>query len=181
MYARARARSRSRARAWARAWARVRRARARTRACCACRGCAVPRSVLIVDPTTNASDTSTLAGLSSEGSKWAGGVLARNGRIYGIPHNATSVLVIDPAAGSHHTRRQSMCVCGMDAGTMTTKMTGLGSGLKWWGGVLGPDGMIYCIPFQASSVLVIDPNTDTSKFIGKQNTPPSHSPHPSCT
>ena len=30
--------------------------------------------------------------------RYAGGVLGHNGRIYGIPHDATAVLCIDPAS-----------------------------------------------------------------------------------
>ncbi len=35
--------------------------------------------------------------------KWQGGVLAPNGRIYGIPRDSTSVLIIDPATNTADT------------------------------------------------------------------------------
>jgi len=31
---------------------------------------------------------------------------------------------------------------------------------KWWGGVKGPDGRIYGIPYSATDILIIDPRTD---------------------
>ena len=46
-----------------------------------------------------------------------------------------------------------------------TTITGLGSGdLKWFGGVLAPNGNIYGIPDQpaTNSVLIVDPKTDTA-------------------
>jgi len=39
-------------------------------------------------------DTTTITGLSGD-NKWYGGVLGPDGKIYGIPRNSTSVLIID--------------------------------------------------------------------------------------
>jgi hypothetical protein len=33
---------------------------------------------------------------------------------------------------------------------------------RWWGGVLGPDGKIYCIPYNAPDILIIDPVAGTA-------------------
>ena len=41
--------------------------------------------VLIVDPATDTADISTIVGLSGSADKWRGGVLAGNGKIYGMP------------------------------------------------------------------------------------------------
>ena len=90
-------------------------------------------------------DTSSIAGLGGT-LKWIGGVLAPNGKIYGIPYSSTSVLIIDPVANTAN----------------TTAITGLGSGNKWLGGVLAPNGKIYGMPLDASSVLIIDPVTNTA-------------------
>ena len=81
-------------------------------------------------------------------SKWAGGVLAPNGKIYGIPFNSTTVLEIDPI-------------------TQTTAAFGnlIGS-VKWGAGVLAPNGKIYGIPLSATSILEIDPITQTTATIG---------------
>ena len=71
--------------------------------------------------------------------KWTGGVLAPNGKIYGIPCDASSVLIIDPVTNTAN----------------TTAITGLSGADKWAGGVLAPNGKIYGIPYNASSVLII--------------------------
>jgi hypothetical protein len=38
----------------------------------------------------------------------------------------------------------------------------LSGSLKWLGGVLGPDGKIYGIPFSSTDILIIDPVTSTA-------------------
>ena len=50
-------------------------------------------SVLIIDPDTNTVDKTSITGLSGD---WIGGVLSRNGKIYGIPLNSPTVLIINP-------------------------------------------------------------------------------------
>lgn len=84
------------------------------------------------------------------GSAYAGGVLAPNGKIYAIPHSATSVAVIDPQTN-----------------TVST-FGNLVGGTKWVGGVLAPNGKIYAIPFGATTttVLEIDPETNTTQEFG---------------
>ena len=94
---------------------------------------------MIIDPVTNTVDTTTITGLSG-GTKWFGGVLAPNGKIYGIPYNSTSVLIIDPVTNTADTTT----ISGLYAGTV-----------KWIGGVLAPNGQIYCVPRYIDYVLVI--------------------------
>ena len=80
--------------------------------------------------------------------KWFGGVLAPNGKIYGIPRNSTQVLEIDPE-------------------TQTTTLFGSLSGTsKWIGGVLAPNGKIYGIPHNSTQVLEIDPETQETTLFG---------------
>ena len=74
-------------------------------------------------------------GLSSGGEGYLGGVFsATTSKIYGIPCNAFSVLVIDPATST----------------TSAINITGdinLAQGAKWSGGVFSPsNGVIYGIP-----------------------------------
>lgn len=76
---------------------------------------------------------------------WAGGVLAPNGRIYGIPYNAQSVLIYDPVTDMIDTTT-----------IVNTFFCDLAGTAKWVGGVLAPNGKIYCIPYNATTVLVID-------------------------
>jgi hypothetical protein len=93
--------------------------------------------------------TSNGSGSFSGTLKWAGGVLAPNGKIYGIPYNSTSVLVIDPVVG-----------------TATTFGSLSGNAAKWIGGVLAPNGKIYGIPFDSTSILAIDPAVGTATTFG---------------
>eukprot|EP01046_Picozoa_sp_COSAG06_P060936 COSAG06_NODE_13161_length_1283_cov_1.609428_2_plen_270_part_01 len=60
-------------------------------------------------------DTTSMAGLGSGSNKWFGGVLAPNGKIYGIPRNSASVLIIDPTAGTTDTTSMA----GLAAATAT--------------------------------------------------------------
>jgi hypothetical protein len=87
----------------------------------------------------------SIAGLIGT-TKWAGGVLAPNGKIYGIPTNSTSVLIINPATNTAD----------------TTTITGLSGSDNWIGGVLAPNGKIYGILTNSTSVLIIDPVTDSA-------------------
>ena len=81
----------------------------------------------------------TLVGDELRGdTKWSGGVLAADGNIYGIPHNATQVLRFDP-------RTQQATLVGNQ----------LPGDFKWDGGVLAADGNIYGIPFDATQVLSV--------------------------
>jgi hypothetical protein len=88
--------------------------------------------VLEIDPVAQ---TTALIGTTyaSGGTKWSGGVLAPNGKIYGIPSGSTQVLEIDPVA-------------------QTTALFGsLAAGTGKFGGVLAPNGKIYGIPISYSS------------------------------
>jgi hypothetical protein len=75
--------------------------------------------------------------------------LGPDGKIYGIPSNATDILIIDPVAGT--ATRDAM------GATLTDTA-------KWAGGVLGPDGKIYGIPLNATDILrVTAPGTGTGR------------------
>ncbi len=120
--------------------------------------------------------------------KWAGGVLAPNGKIYGIPSAATSILEIDPSDDS-----SALIGTGLSGGWVGGVLAPNGKifGIPWngttilefnpetldivefaspqndyYGAIVGPDGLIYCIPYDASNVLVIDPETRETKSIG---------------
>jgi len=97
-------------------------------------------------PIWDVADTTTITGLSSDTYKWVGAVLAPNGKIYCVPCNSTTVLIIDPATDTAD----------------TTTITGLTGTSKWYGAVLAPNGKIYCVPYNSTTVLIIDPATDTA-------------------
>ena len=97
-------------------------------------------------------DITTITGITGNtlygSNKYNGGVLAPNGKIYGIPRDADSVLIIDPKTNT------ASYITGMEV------LTG-----KYNGGVLAPNGKIYCIPSARPNVLVIDPITNTTTTI----------------
>ena len=81
---------------------------------------------------------------------WHGTVAAADGRIYGIPHTATTVLCLDPRTG--------------ELSTFGNVQKGDN---KYWSGILGPSGrFIFCIPALASRVLCIDTKARTAELIG---------------
>ena len=94
-----------------------------------------------------APQVSTFGSLSGT-AKWRGGVLAPNGKIYGIPYDSTTVLEIDPITKT------------------TTTFGSLAGDFKWAGGVLAPNGKIYGIPHGSTTVLEIDPVTKTTSTFG---------------
>lgn len=67
-----------------------------------------------------------MIGLPGTGFKWQGGVLAPNGKVYAIPSQSTSVLIIDPATNTYD----------------NTTISGLTVSFSWRGGVLAPNGKI---------------------------------------
>ena len=107
--------------------------------------------MLIIDPTTNSIDTTAMSGLTTPAfAKWAEGVLADNGKIYGIPYYAATVLIIDPVTDSY------------SASAAPLPAPGGADGAKWIGGVLAGNGKIYGIPAYSTSVLIFDPMTNTA-------------------
>ena len=48
-----------------------------------------------------------------------------------------------------------------------TKLVGsFSSSIKWIGGVLAPNGKIYCVPYSSTQILVIDPSDNSTELIG---------------
>ena len=70
-----------------------------------------------------------------------------DGKIYGIPRNASSVLIIDPTTDTADPDGISLPP-GPPVDPADED--------KWTGGVLAPNGKIYCVPNEADSVLIID-------------------------
>ena len=97
----------------------------------------------------NTADTTTITGIPEVSgiNMWRGSVLAPNGKIYNIPFDSTSVLIVDPVTNTAD----------------ITTITGLPTGnAKYQGCVLAPNGKIYGIPCNSPSVLIIDPVTNTA-------------------
>ena len=100
--------------------------------------------------------TATFGSVGTGQFKWTGGVLAPNGKIYGIPRTAATVLEIDPVNRT------------------TTEFGSVGTGSeKWMGGVLAPNGKIYGIPLNSTTVLeigesqIIDNDAVLSRYLNK--------------
>ncbi len=103
--------------------------------------------------TENTVDLSGFSYFDSTGNKFAGGVLAPNGKIYCIPYNASYVAIIDPINRT------------VDTTSITNVQGGRGTDFKWYGGVLAPNGKIYCVPLEASNILVINTLDNTVSYI----------------
>lgn len=116
--------------------------------------------VMKIDPTTNTVDfmstdikDSTYANTTTM--MWRGGVLAPNGIIYCIPYNAGYILKID-------TVNQTVSTMTDYTGSKINVKDTCGTTSSCYaGGVLGPDGKIYCIPYNADYVGIIDPIAET--------------------
>jgi hypothetical protein len=102
---------------------------------------------LVIDPRTRA--VSYLGDFGALRFKWRVGLIGPDNKIYGIPLNHDSVLVIDTERGS-----VDLLPCG-ETGHM-----------KWNGGVVGVDGRIYGIPANARTVLVIDVTKQSTYLLG---------------
>jgi hypothetical protein len=114
-----------------------------------------PHRVLVIDPTATPNEVELISSVPSDEDKWAGGVLGPDGKIYGIPRNYHRVLVIDPTTDT------------IDPDGISLEEE-LGAARfdedKWTGGVLAPNGKIYCVPNEADSVLIIDLHSNGEMF-----------------
>lgn len=123
-------------------------------------------------PSNKAIKTSTQLLSAGQTSKWFGGVLGSDGKIYGIPYNQTDILIIDPLTntasrslmGMKFVERNQTAGFAADV-TWNTSLSGIN---KWCGGILAPNGKIYAIPYNATDFLIIDPanNTATRSKLG---------------
>jgi hypothetical protein len=111
-------------------------------------GCiyAIPQSAWHVLKIDTHTDTCTL--VPSEPLlgryKWYGGVVGKDGAIYGIPHNASSVLRIQDSVVSLHGEYPDVH--------------------KWHGAAIAGDGTIVCVPANADYVLCIEPGSAPSVY-----------------
>ena len=83
--------------------------------------------------------------------KYRGGVLGPNGLIYFIPYNADNVGILNPSSSSFSTLDISSSISSNGPDGRPVYVPG-----KYYGGVLGPNGLIYFIPFIANNVGILD-------------------------
>lgn len=88
----------------------------------------------VLQISTDTGEISTFGSTAEGRFKWSRGVMA-NGKIYGIPAAAESVLKIVPSS------KEVVAVGSVPTGTW-----------KWHGAAVAPDGSIYCIPANADSL-----------------------------
>lgn len=102
--------------------------------------------------TTFGTVTATLA-------KYGGAVYSSNGKVYFCPQNANSVMVIDTL--------NSDAISYFDqVGVQSDADDGaLNGAAQWYGIYQGADGRLYCVPFNATEVMIIDPSDDSITFI----------------
>jgi hypothetical protein len=84
--------------------------------------------------------------------KYRGCVVGADGNVHAIPFNASSLLQIDVRKCA---ARMDSSVVTHDTLPLDTRNIGLGLA-KWSGGVLAPDGCIYCAPFEHERILQIN-------------------------
>eukprot|EP00928_Gymnodinium_smaydae_P023970 TRINITY_DN19560_c0_g3_i1.p1 TRINITY_DN19560_c0_g3~~TRINITY_DN19560_c0_g3_i1.p1 ORF type:complete len:353 (-),score=67.52 TRINITY_DN19560_c0_g3_i1:177-1235(-) len=113
-------------------------------------------AVLRVNSSTG--DIDAFGELDPGAQKWSGGALGGDGKIYCAPWTHPSVLCIDP-----ETRAISYVHPLTPDGHVL-----LSTEPKWRGAVLHPDtGRIFCVPWNAETVLCIDPAAGTAKCFGE--------------
>jgi hypothetical protein len=124
--------------------------------------------VMVIDPVnysiSDFGDVSQDAGTVAEpGGKalYWGGCQGGDGKLYFTPYDAHRILVVDPTVENPSSRISYIDLpATLPAGSERTKPR------KWRGGALTNDGRIFCAPYDASTVLIIDPDTKTSAVVG---------------
>lgn len=115
------------------------------------------QTVLKIDTAT---DTySTFGTVTATLAKYGGAAyVPSNGKIYFCPQTARSVMCIDTSDDSITYFDTTGTVADADTGTLTGTN-------KWYGIYLGADGYLYCVPYQATEVMRINPANNSITFI----------------
>ena len=142
------------------------------------------QEVTLVGPDLGEGDEANPQG----GGKWRGCVLGRDNCIYGIPGSSSHVLRFDPTTREASLVGPDLGEAGEPAGeeedddgassssrsssSSSSSPSRAGSAAqaqsthKWAGGVIGPDGCIYGLPFVAERLLRFDPLTQQATLVG---------------
>lgn len=111
--------------------------------------------ILVIDPSSNSTELISLDNHADDNGplsygkfKWAGGILAANGMIYGIPDRSNSVLIINPFTNE------------FDVDTLSNISETALKG-HWHDAVIDSQGRIFCLPWRDSRVIVIDTKSNT--------------------
>lgn len=119
--------------------------------------CPPGSSTVALKIDTSNQTTSTFGTFAAGTFKYGGAVFA-NGSVYFIPASSTVVAKVNISTDAV-TWFDSSGVKGTESGNLgaTTQ--------KWYGGYIGSDGRIYCMPYNATAVMIIDPTTDGIQFL----------------
>jgi hypothetical protein len=97
----------------------------------------------------NINKESDLLDVSGNG-KWGGFVMNSNNIIYGIPSNASKIIVFDPISKNV----EYLDLSGIDPSLTITDLN------KWIGGAISPTGILVGAPFSYNKILMVDTNTN---------------------
>ena len=89
-------------------------------------------------------NTLTYHGTYPGNGAFAGGVLLTDGRVFCIPHNATSARIYNPTLN-----------------IITTPNGAYPGSSAFFGGVLLPDGKVFCVPYNSLTARIYNPFTNT--------------------
>jgi len=114
------------------------------------------KEVMVIDP--DATDDATRIGHIAIGSqspqgggKWDG-ICSLNGKLYCAPFNASDVLILDPQAEDEASKVTLLPLTSSNDGASWMR-----GGAKY-SGICALGGKLYCAPYDAEEVLVIDPD-----------------------
>lgn len=89
--------------------------------------------------------TGTYPGINA----YAGGVLLPDGRVFCVPHSATTARIYDPVTD-----------------TLSTPTGTYPGSIAYIGGVLLPDGRVFCVPFNATTARIYGANCNVAPLDG---------------
>jgi WD40 repeat protein len=104
----------------------------------------------IYDPITDT--LITPSGSYPGGSAFSGGVLLPDGRVFCVPSNSTTARIYNPSTDTLITPS------GSYPGTV---FSGSSFGSAFNGGVLLPDGRVFCVPSYSTTARIYNPSTNT--------------------
>ena len=123
-----------------------------------CIYCAPSTGTQVCKINTITDAISYFGSFGSASQKWLSAAFCpSNGKVYCVPYNATTVLVIDTSDDSTYFLDSSGVV-----GTVSGNLAGTS---KWSQGLIGSDGCVYFVAYNATTWCKIDPSNDAITFI----------------
>lgn len=124
-----------------------------------CIYCAPSTAQTILKINTLTDTYSTVASSATAAlAKYGGASYSTNGKVYFCPQVAEAVMAVDSSDDSSYFFDSSGVVSDDANGNMV-------GAAKWYGIYQGADGRLYCVPYNATEVMIIDPSNDSISFI----------------